>query len=167
MSFAPAAFQSLPRRYDSLANSLNRLGDALAKTVPGNEWEWANGVGSALSHMEAALREHRASAKSPNGALAGVDETRPTLARQAEKLRRDDDHLLTQILGLRQEVRRAAEAFRPPLDGSDNTVVAGEIPDFGSMRHEGEQLLAALRQHKEVEMRLVLDSVNTDIGAGD
>src|SRR5208282_5255960 len=71
MSFAPAVFQALPRRFDSLANSLDRLGNALGRTVPGNEWEWANAVGSALGHMEAALREHRASAKAPNGALAG------------------------------------------------------------------------------------------------
>jgi hypothetical protein len=166
MAFAPALFQTLPRRYDSLATSLDRLGDALGRTVPGNEWEWANGVGNALGHMEAALREHRASAKAPNGALAGVDETRPTLARQADKLRRDDDHLLTQILGLRQEVRRAAEAFRPAVERTGNGV-ACEIPDFGTMRHEAEQLLAAMQQHKEVEMRLVMDSVNTDIGAGD
>ena len=146
--------------------SLDLLGNTLANNVPGNEWQWANSVANALGLVESALREHRDRAKAPDGLLASVDETRPTLARQADGLRSEHDHFLAQLSCLKGEVRHAAEAFRPV--GNDHAnVAAGEIPDFGDIRQKVCQLLEALHQNTEAEMCLVLDSINTDIGAGD
>src|SRR5579862_5634465 len=151
MSFAQIMTQATPTKLDRLAGSLDRLDKALDMNVPGNEWQWANVVESSLAHAESALREHRALARSPNGVLAGVDETRPSLARQADTLRNDFDHCVAQVLELRKEVRRAAEAFRPPSD-LGGKAAAGEIPDFGAIRQQAKTLLAALQQDMGTEL---------------
>lgn len=106
----------LRRKDDALGLSLDPLQQALAADVPGREREWALAVGDALTRVEVSLRQHRAAAKAPDGPLAEVDETRPTLARQADELRSDHDDFLTELLALREEVYRAAEAFQPSAD---------------------------------------------------
>jgi hypothetical protein len=63
-------------------------------------------------------------------------------------------------------VQCAAQAFQPAADPSPTTG-AGGVADFGAIRHQAEQLLADLQENKEAETKLVLDSVNTDIGVGD
>jgi hypothetical protein len=151
---------------DALALSLDQLRLAIATDVPGRQREWAEAVEDALASVEKALRQHRAAAKAPDGLLAEVDETRPTLARQADGLRSDHDEFLAQVLALRKELQRAAEAFRPANIPSIMTL-AGGVPDFGAIRQQAEQLVAALQENKEAETKLVLESVNTDIGVGD
>jgi uncharacterized membrane protein YccC len=119
-----------------------------------------------LARVETALRQHRAVAKAPEGLFAMVDETRPTLARQADGLRGDHDDILKQILDLRKAVQRAAGA----MQASANPALrkdAGEVTDFGTIRQQAEQLLAGLQQNQDAETRLVLESVTTDIGVGD
>ena len=157
-----------PRRAkdDPLTLGLEQLGQAVAADVPGREREWTQAVKDAFARVEAALRQHRAAAKTPEGPLAEVDETRPTLARQAEELRNDHDQLLGQVLALREEVQRAGDAFQPAADPSAKTGARG-IADFGAIRRQVEQFLAGLRETKEAETKLILESVNTDIGVGD
>jgi hypothetical protein len=142
------------------------LGQALAADVPGHEREWAEAVGDALAHVETALLQHRAAAKAPDGLLAEVDETRPTLARQANELRSDHDDLLAQVLALREEVQRAAEAFQPATNPSSAMNRRG-VADFGAIRARAQQLLAGLQENTQAETKLVMESVNTDIGVGD
>jgi hypothetical protein len=166
MSQATLPSQPPPRKDDALALSLDRLRQALAADVAGREREWAEAVGDALARVETTLRQHRAAAKAPDGLLAAVDETRPTLARQAHELRSDHDDFLKQILALRDGVRGAAEAFQPAA-GPTAKAGAGGVADFGAIRHQAEQLLAALQDNKEAETKLVLESINTDIGVGD
>ena len=155
-----------PRNDDSLGQCLDRLGQAVAADVPGREQEWAEAVIDALAHVETALRQHRTAAKAPDGLLSEVDETRPTLARQANELRNDHDALLAQVLALRNEAQRAAEAFQPASTPSAKTG-AGGVADFGAIRRHAEQFLAGLQETKEAETKLILESVNTDIGVGD
>ena len=96
------------------------------------------------------MRQHRTAAKAPDGLLAEVDETRPTLARQANELRNDYDALLAQVLALRNEAQQAAEAFQPAGNPSAKTG-AGGVADFGAMRRHAEQFLAGLQEAKEAE----------------
>jgi hypothetical protein len=162
-----ARSQDRPRRTDdALALSLDTLRQALAADVPGRERQWADAVGDAAARVEAAPRQHRAAAKAPDGILAEVDETRPTLARRADELRTEHDDFLEQVRALREEVRLAAEAFRPGAGAAAQPVVAGVV-DFGAIRRQAEQFLAGLQGHREAETKLVLESINTDIGAGD
>lgn len=160
-------FQLQPQgKDDPLGLCLDQLGQAVATDVPGREREWAEEVMDALARLEKTLRQHRAGAKAPDGPLAEVDETRPTLARQADELRNDHDEFLAQILSLRKEVQRAADVFQPTGDPSAKTGAFG-VTDFGAIRRQVEQLLTGLRENKETETKLILESFNTDIGVGD
>jgi hypothetical protein len=156
---------------DALDTSVDDLSEALASSAPGNEREWTKRVAEALAQVEHHLRRHAAETRSPDGPLAEVDLTRPTLARQAAGLRRDYDELLKQCLALQEGVRRAAAAFAPtealqspkrPPTSKDSP-----IPDFGALRDQAAPLLEELRRKKEAEIDLVQESVTTDIGVGD
>jgi len=148
-------FPSERPREDALLLSLDRLDQILTADSAGREQEWAEAVGGALAGLEATLRRHRAAARRPDGPLAEVDETRPTLARQADELRSDLDDFLQQLLALRQQVRDTAEAYP-----------SGSV-DFAGIRQQAEQFLIGLHEKRETETKLVLESVNTDIGTGD
>lgn len=139
--------QQAGSRNDALTLALDRLRRALARDIAGREQEWAQTAAEALSGVEAALRQHTAAANRPDGALAEVDNTRPTLARQASALRDEYGALLKQVTMLKQEVQSAA--------------------DLGLFRRHAEEFLTGLEQSKEAEASLVLESLNTDLGAGD
>jgi len=95
-----------------------------------------------------------------------VDQTRPTLARQTDKVCQDQGHLLDQIAALRKEVAAAANTFAPTA-GLREPARCGAVPDFGAIRQHAEQLLTELQQNREAEANLILDSIDTDIGVGD
>jgi hypothetical protein len=161
------------RGEDALGFQTERLSKTLEAHVPGRERDWAGAVGEALAGVERALRQHMAVAQAPNGVFAEVDNTRPTLARQADGLLQEHGGLLDQCLALQREVQRAAEAFAPSADlvsgpgtmrpRADN----GGVLDFGSIRQQVEQFVSGLRTNRHAETQLVLESINTDIGVGD
>ena len=167
-----APLQPKTTREDMLAPQIDRLSHALGAEIPGRERTWAETLDEALAGVERALRHHMMTAQDPDGVFAEVDETRPSLARQAGQLRQDHDGLLGQCLALRQDVRRAAGAFSfavptfLPTPGSA-TRSDQNVPDLGAIRRQGEQLRDALRQNLQAETHLVLDSINTDIGVCD
>lgn len=158
--------QSRRRSDEALIGALDQLRHALEADVPGHEREWAEMVKDALAHLELALRQHMARAETPDGVFSEVDDTRPTLARQADELCGEHEELLKRVLALRDQVHQAGAAFQP-AGGPTAKMDAVGIPDFGALREQALQLLAALRQHQEEENKLVLESVNTDIGVGD
>jgi hypothetical protein len=158
--------QPLRRKEDFLTGSLDRLSRALTADVPGHEREWAETVGAALITVENALRQHIAAVQDPDGVFAEVDGTRPTLARHASELCSQQSDLLKQVLAHQEVVQGAAEAFKPAADPTaPKSVVA--VPAFGLIRQQAEQILEGLQHIKDDEAKLVLDSVNTDIGVGD
>jgi hypothetical protein len=142
-----------PGRKDNvLAPSLERFRHAVAADFVRDGREWAEGLAVALARVEAAFRHHRAGAKAPDGGvLAEVDETSPTVARQADEVRSDHDGLLVQILALRDEVQRAVKTFESGAD-------------LGAIREQAEQLLKFLQQNKEAETTLLQEGMNTDVG---
>jgi FAD/FMN-containing dehydrogenase len=99
--------------------------------------DWARAVDNALSRIERLLRRDPADA---------VDGTRQTLVRRADQLGQDHAALLAQTAALRQELRCA---------------------DAATLRERLEEFAAALHRLEEKEAGLVLESVTTDLGAGD
>jgi hypothetical protein len=160
-------------RDNGLVASIDRFARALAENVPGREREWATAVKDALGVLETALHQHLVTARVPDGIFAEVDDTRPTLARQTEELCQAYDKLLEQCSALLKETQRATEAFSSPPDPIGTTApctgrsCAAGVVDFGAIRQQGENLLASLRQNKDAETQLILESINTDIGVGD
>src|SRR5262245_44826544 len=156
----------LGAKNDLLARSLRSLQRALSADFPGRERHWAETVGDALMRAGKALRSNLDSARAHEGSLAEVDDTIPTLSRQADALCNEQEELLGQVVALQEEAHRAAEAFQMPPDPL-RKINVGSVPNFGAIRQRGQQLLAGLQHTKETEAFLVLASVNTDIGVGD
>jgi hypothetical protein len=105
----------------------------------------------------------------PPGQGAGT-ETLPTLARRAGELRGANLDRIRQARTLEQQLDQALQAFQPPSVLSNaSTTGAGTatVADFGAIRAAVEQFLEDLRRYQEAEAQLVLETVNTDIGAGD
>ena len=102
----------------------------------------------------------------PDGFLAGVDVTRPTLARQADELVSRNEDIVVQLMELRDQARRAAQAFQPTLWNASAHAVKG-IADLSAIRSKAEQLLGSVQKHVAAETRLVQESVLTEIGVGD
>jgi hypothetical protein len=100
---------------------------------------WADGVDNALSQAERFLRRDPAQA---------VDGTRQTLVRRANRLGRSHYGLLAQAAALRQALR---------CPDADDEALRERLEDFA----------AALHGLEEAEAGLVLESVTTDLGAGD
>ncbi len=146
---------------DALTDASDRMGRALSAPLSGREREWTEVVGAAVDAVEQALRLHKRSAEAPEGLFAEVDVSSSTKARQMDGLRRDHGELLAQCLDLEEHVQQAIRALSP-MPGR-----AGGPPDFGTLRSQGEKLLAHLRQNMEGETNLILESITTDIGVGD
>jgi len=158
---------------DVLVRPLERLEQALEMKFPGHESEWSENIRTTLANLEQALRLHGAGVEGPDGLFSKVDLTRPTLARQVSELRREHRELLQQAHALQGRVQTAAQAFdssmQPLTESNSLPKPAGDtgVPDFGVIRQEASQLVAVLHRHLDDEARLILDSVNTDIGVGD
>jgi hypothetical protein len=100
---------------------------------------WARVVDSTLSQAERWLRRDPADA---------IDGTRETLVRRADELGDDHYNLLAQAAALRQDLRSA---------GAGGEALRERLEDFA----------VALHKLEEAEAGLVLESVTTDLGAGD
>ena len=159
-----SSLQTKPPRQDALALSLDQLQQTLAANDSGREQQWAEAVGYALARLEGALRKHRTAARRSDGPLAQVDHTRPTLARQADDLRSDYDAFLSQILVLREQIQHSAQAFAP---SSGLAAEVGRVLDISAIREQSKEILVGLQKDRQAETNLILESVNTDIGAGD
>src|SRR5262245_20363736 len=158
---------------DLLVRATERLHQALGAQVPGREREWAEDVSGALTGLEALLRQHAAAAEAPDGLFAEIDLTRPTLVRRAGELRQEHGSLLEQTRGLLGQVAKAAGAFQGagPCGAEPAALPAppavNAVTDLGALREGGLRLANALAQHRERESRLLIESVTTDLGAGD
>jgi hypothetical protein len=160
--------QLLRKKGDTLSLALERLSQALSVEVPGRERDWADAVEDELARIEQWLRQQVAATEAPDGPLAEVDQTRPTLVRQSDEVCRNQSDLLDQVIALREEVKQAARTFSSPGDQANASPARkSAIPDFGTIRRRAEQFIAGLQQNKETESKLILESVNTDIGVGD
>ncbi|MBI1914749.1 MAG: hypothetical protein HYS12_08435 [Planctomycetes bacterium] len=159
-------------RIDPLSAPVNDLQQVLTQGFPGRERDWAERVAAGLGAVEAALRQHAGQSETPDGVFAAVDLQRPTFLRQMNGLRLGLTDLLREVRDLSERVRQAGRAFttaapRGHLDQLPAPVARAAVPHFGELRAEVEDFLGRLRQHREEETRLVLESVTTDIGAGD
>jgi hypothetical protein len=163
----------MKRPHDELLPPLEQFQAALAGEVAGRERDWAEQVRRALAQVQEALQRHAADTAATAGPFAEVDLTRPSLVRQVGELRREHAEFLEHAASLQKELAHAALAFQRPADAA---TPAGGLPapapvpavaDFSAIRHRGEQLAAALQEHRGREAGLVIESVTTDIGAGD
>lgn len=138
--------------HDALVHAMQELEAALASAAPGRERAWNQRVIEKLRAVADRLGEHVRSADGPDGLLAEIDATRPTLLHRVERLRREHADLLQQTRALQRQVEHHGD---------------GEAPNFRDIRQRASWLLNALRHHQAVETDLIFESWFIDIGAGD
>ena len=153
---------------DALEQAIEDLKQALAYRMAGQESQWAQNVAKAIANIQKKLRQHTATAQAADGLFSEVDDTRPTLVRQTDELRREHSNLLGQLLALREEVIRAKKTMTTSAKAS--CAEQGSVPQFpnlGAIRQGAEKVLAELQKNMKAETALLMESVNTDIGVGD
>ena len=102
----------------------------------------------ALAGVEAALRRHYLSANEPDGIPGPIDRTRLGLARLSEALGQHHQELLRKVVSLREATGHTKTLNR-------------------ALCRTAAELATELRRVEAAEAGLVLESVNTDLGAGD
>jgi len=149
---------------DAALQAALKLEQVLTARRPGGEREWCEQVSRSLADAEQALREHLYSVAEPDGLRTRVQEIaqeiKPALDRSVNSLQRQLIDLRARAAALQDKFQEALQAVALPPTGRS-------VPDFGALQKEGEELVAAVRQTKEGEIKLIQETVNTDIGAGD
>jgi hypothetical protein len=133
----------------------DHLEQAVTAPVLGRERTWAHGVATELAELERALMHHTADANAEAGVFAEVDQTRPTLVRRISELHGE----LSDLLGETAELRSQA---RQEMRTGDTWA-----PRWAALGIRAADLVTAVRRLGKAEDDLVLESVNTDLGAGD
>lgn len=160
-------------REDLLAAAIERFEHAAAAPAPGRERDWAAGLDAALASLQDTFPRHLETAEGPDGLFTEIDLTRPSLTRKVGQLRTEHRSLPETVGSLREQVRQLGRAFEPAVSPGD---LAKPLPppeatlsraDPESVRRSADQLLSALKLHRDLEVDLVLESVDTDLGTGD
>jgi hypothetical protein len=158
---------------DQLTAPVEKLRNALAEPSVGREGAWAAALCASLTELSLALQTHILDMDGRAGLASTVDLTRPSLVREVADVRREHADFLKQVQEFVNQVQRTAEVFDP---ASSDAVAPPRLPaptpatgpmELGTLREEVERFLAALEEHQNHESGLVLESVTTDLGAGD
>lgn len=158
---------------DVLREAVTHLRSAIVGTTPDEEREWAGVLWYGLARLEKALRQQLDNVVDPDGLASEVDQTRPTLVRQQEKLRDDYRNLLEQCMALKWELYRAAQPYlaesdrlgkQPPWKDNGDAL---PTPDWTALSARIETMIDRIAADHEEETSLVQESATVDIGAGD
>src|SRR5262245_48609089 len=147
---------------DPLASRAHDLKQALAH-AGGYERDWTTRIENALTGLIDAFHEHVRQADSPKGVFdvlsKTTQQTELTLTRRVIKLREEHINILDQAKYLLTAVRRALEG---PANRPDTPA-----PDYDFLRRCAVELVEGLDRHQEVENKIFMDAMNTDVGVGD
>jgi len=162
---------------DQLLRRVDTLQASLERAAPGQERDWTDCVRKALSGVETALEEHRLTTEGPDGLCSELREpsvgTDPGRVRVIHGLCQEHAQLSALAKSMHDPIESALLAFQKEPIPPDRLIippmppVTHTIPDFGEIRRQGEQFIASLRKHCEAEAKLLLETVNTDVGVGD
>ncbi len=161
---------------DALLTAVDALEQALDASGAGQGQEWARRVDQALAAVEKAVRQRGTALRANDGMPVPVD--RPCLPSPAVDRRTAD---LQQTLA---DCRREAEALRGKLPGAAEGLdvpvqpdglagalpvapEAGAVADLGVFEQRARKLLEELRHYRDEEVDVILEWVNTDVGAPD
>lgn len=148
---------------DAFRQAIEELRRAHASYSTGHEREWTETVQHALTHVVHGLQQGVAANYAPEGPLTPIDPTWPTMAREAKALSQDESRDLQRAIELQEKMREAADELA--ANGG-----VGSPPDEHALKRieilhqDVKEFLADLQHIKETESRLVVESVNVDIG---
>jgi hypothetical protein len=150
---------------DVLDDSLDELESVLAADQPEASATWARRYRDILGGLAQTIRGHISSTESPGGALSTLEspkqQTAATLEHAVHNLRLDHIELMNCACELYLNVQRLADhclAQISEIATHDELIAA---------REAGGKLLRRLHEHQEAERKLLMDTINTDVGVGD
>jgi hypothetical protein len=161
---------------DPIVRAADALERAAAADSAGRDRDWIDTVDRALAAVEQAVRQRAEVLREPDGQLLDVDRPRvpsPAVDRRTEGLERELHQFLDEVQALRSQVRGAAEGLGMAIAPDE---LAGALPvapeagaaaDLAVFRQHARRLAEEVRRFEREETDLILDAVNTDIGAGD
>jgi hypothetical protein len=152
----------LPKLDNGLLLDQEQLAQLLAACVCGQEHKWVGVLQSTLSRTEQTLRQRLARCEAPEKPRAAHGQVQATLDRQQAQLCERYRDLLERCQALEGEVDCVSPVAAESADGP----CAGNV-DWDGLRHRAELFLTGLQETTEMEMKLVHETINTDIGAGD
>ena len=148
---------------DPLKRPVDVLQQALQRDEGGDGGAWVRDVDSALTDLAQGLRIHNLAADSPGGTFGILKEPEremmATLERRVGHLRENQVKLLSEVADLQARVQ---SALQQPANAS-----AAPDSDISGIRKTGGELLTRLREHLEGETRLLMETLTTEVGAGD
>ena len=144
-----------PSKTDGLTLSSERLQQVLARDATTQPREWMESLNEALLQVEKGLRKYLIVADSPVGPQAEIEKNSPRLARKMDGVCKGFGDYLEQSIALREEVRRLTVSMNPAAS------------DLAALRQLAEQFLDELEHIRDTESELILESANTELGAGD
>ncbi len=158
---------------DVLLDCLEQLEKAVTVDPAGQEGDWTKHVWSGLARLGRLLQQHNAIATSEDGPGAATELACATLVRRWSDLQGQYRNLLERLAALKWEAYQTMQAF-PHHSASFgyNITLSDDAParppaNLAVLRCRGQELVTALRRHREAEAALLLESVNVDIGGGD
>lgn len=163
-------FGALPKLDNTLLVIQEQLVEVLAACIPSHQTGWVGVLQHTLMRAEEMLRQRLARAETPEQPRAAVGPVQATLDRQQLDLNERYLHLLEQSLALQAEIDRAPlSAWFGDVNPGNQLPQdrAGEGVDWEGLCQRTEQFLTDLQQTTEMELRLVHETVNMDIGVGD
>jgi hypothetical protein len=149
-----------------LAASVDQLEEALASPAAGDEKRWSTLVDRALAEVQEAAHQHAAELTTPGTLLVEVDRPllpSPGVDRRAGALHDELEGFVQEVRALRQGLR----GLMPICRNSTEVQEVGPTVDLGAVCRRARTLVRTLEHFEEEEAALILDSVNTDVGAGD
>jgi hypothetical protein len=157
----------------NLHDATSRLEQALTATVAAAT-DWGRGLTQALADTEEAARQHAAELLAADDFLVAIDRPllpSPAVMRRAIGLRRQLEGFRTELQALREKVGDALLISPDPIDGMAEVVALDQEPDLRTdlrtFCRRACAVLQALQHYAKQEAALILESITTDIGAGD
>jgi hypothetical protein len=160
---------------DHLAKASRELKQALSEVSSRQAESWKRSVDHALAHLAPAIEERLSTLEDTEGRAVDVDtplNPSPTVARRTLEFRQE----LTDLLREAQRLRGKLGSVQPTPETDTPANRAGalavepevaEVTDFDVFCERLEQLVHRLGEYDEEEAKVIQQSVNLDLGAGD
>jgi hypothetical protein len=165
----------MPRKAENLLAAIQGL-EHVVDGNTGQGQEQGATLDPALATLEKAVRQHADALRLPDGLIGPMDRPRipsPGLDRRTQELREELTHILADIQGLR--TRASVQGQVPAVSGGPGNLAgalpvapeAGAVADHAVLIQRARQLSQALEEFENKEADVILEAVNTDVGAGD
>lgn len=136
------------QRRDALLRAAGALEAALA--APGSDVRWPEGVGNALSRLQARLAQHVVTAEAPDGLLDQIRDRAPRLSNQI-------DRLLAEHVSMTADVERL-------IDRIDRAPAERTADETAAIRELALDLLTAIGRHRQLGADLLYEAYDVDVG---